>query len=100
MKFQHSAFIRRNIPELRKKLEDLGYKKSFVDGDCLHCNKIDYCAFNHGHLELSKKMKDEIIKKIIDGYTGTFDCGTANHSARWYKNMGYQMCRYLCVQES
>jgi len=31
MKFQHSAFIRRNTPELRKKLEDLGYGKIFKD---------------------------------------------------------------------
>jgi len=28
MKFQHSAFIRRNTPELRKKLEELAYEKS------------------------------------------------------------------------
>lgn len=27
MKFTHSCFIRRNTPDLRKKLEELGYKK-------------------------------------------------------------------------
>lgn len=74
--FKYLTFIRKNTPELRKKLDELGYKPSFIDGDCIHCDTKDYCAFNHGNMELNDKNSEMIVNKLLEGYPGTIDCDT------------------------
>ena len=47
MAFTQACFIRRNTPELRKKLEDLGYQyggaeRTYGEPTCLYCNMGRY----------------------------------------------------------
>ena len=64
MSFTTPCFIRRNSPELREKLDNLGYLKSFTDGNLLHCDHEDYCAFDY---------ESSLIEK--DFMKGSIDCG-------------------------
>ncbi len=74
MGFLYKAFVRKNTPELRKKLEDLGYKFSGADHielDCIvtfpHHNTFSVFATYHFNIY------DDNFKKVWKGY---IDCGT------------------------
>lgn len=69
MGFTTAAFIRRNTPELRKKLEELGYKCSSLrrDRSCLYTTVY----FNVYHSIHSEWLDNEYIRKPYD-----VDCGT------------------------
>lgn len=66
MKFQHSAFIRRNTPALRKKLEDLGIKPNRMDDDIENYDR--WLITNHG-------LYISIFPECIPFETD-IDCGT------------------------
>lgn len=69
MGFTTVAFIRRNTPELRKKLEELGYKCSSLrrDRSCLYTTAY----FNVYHSIHPEWLDNEYIRKPYD-----VDCGT------------------------
>lgn len=74
MGFTQPCFIRKNTPELRKKLEELGYKFSGADHielDCIvtfpHHNIFSVFAVYHFNIY------DDSFKKVWKGY---IDCGT------------------------
>lgn len=65
--FTQPCFIRKNTPELRKKLEDLGYKYRGCDSSYgTLCNL--YCSFD-SYYELSGPAQPSRYESIID-------CGT------------------------
>ena len=67
MSFTQSCFIRKNTPELRKKLEELGYKYNGRDTSYGTLYNL-YCSFD-SYYELSGPAQPSRYESIID-------CGT------------------------
>lgn len=64
MTFTRSCFIRKNTPELRKKLEELGYE--YHGKDTLHGTPCGvYCSFG-SYFEISGNPKPSRFESIID----------------------------------
>lgn len=104
MVFTTAAFIRRNTPELRKKLEELGYKCSSLrcDRSCLYTAVY----FNVYHSIHPEWLDNEYIRKPYD-----VDCGTNENlflaiaalrndtdDSQWFTDgNNWFLCRYLKV---
>lgn len=69
MKFKHSAFIRRNTPELRKNLEDLGWRARYVQ----ECSDTIVAASNTGAFSAIVRSDQEWFE---DYKNECIDCGT------------------------
>lgn len=66
MGFTTAAFIRRNTPELRKKLEELGY---YMHPECIDDDRGNYLFVNKGYyLNIPLGYLEELSRSI--------DCGT------------------------
>lgn len=62
--FTTPCFIRKNTPELREKLEELGYEYNGCDSTYGTPNNL-YCSFN-SYYELSGTSKPSRYERIID----------------------------------
>lgn len=73
MGFTTPAFIRKNTPELRKRLEALGYKPllSIEDGECLSTTS----NLGHYHSIRSEQFDNKDPHSTYD-CAGRIDCGT------------------------
>lgn len=68
MGFTTAAFIRRNTPELRKKLEELGYKCS-----SLRCDRS--CLYTASYLNVYHSVHPEWLDNKDICKTNDIDCG-------------------------
>ena len=68
MGFTTAAFIRRNTPELRKKLEELGYKCS-----SLRCDRL--CLYTAPYLNAYHSIHPEWLDNKDIYKTNDIDCG-------------------------
>lgn len=69
MGFTTAAFIRKNTPELRKKLEELGYKCS-----SLRCDRP--CLYTASYLNVYHSVHPEWLDNKDICKTNDIDCGT------------------------
>jgi len=70
--FTTACFIRANTKEIRDRLEYIGYGASYTEGDILHVNGKDYCAFLIEYAEYG----DEYLESFTRNYPNAIDCGT------------------------
>lgn len=73
MGFTTSCFIRKNTPELRKKLEKLGYMSMFsnANGICLAT-----AAYIENYFSISEGLFNDKHPYRTYDYAGRIDCGT------------------------
>ena len=73
--FIQSAFIRKNTPELRKKLDDLGYEssKAIFDNENL---RIATSSTNGMYTIITNEMFDDTNPHTTWNCAGRIDCGT------------------------
>ena len=72
--FIQSAFIRKNTPELRKKLDDLGYESSKVIFD--NENLCIATSSNGMYTIITNEMFDDTNPHTTWNCAGRIDCGT------------------------
>lgn len=73
MSFIQSCFIRKNTPELRKKLEDLGYNKSEFGSDLN--NSIATTSINASYTCIKEQFFDDTDPYTTWGLKFRIDCG-------------------------
>lgn len=76
-RFSQTAFIRKNTPELRKKLEELGYSHGkleyYIDDDD---NKYDFIMCHNGRFFLLSQENHVIRNGHLLKKHGSINCGT------------------------
>lgn len=73
--FTTSCFIRKNTPELHKKLEELGYKPSIItEGN--HFYIATFFADYSGYTTVCQELFDIMDERATWNYADRIDCGT------------------------
>lgn len=76
MSFTQACFIRKNTPELRKKLEDLGYNKSEFGNDLNNSIATTVSNNKPSYTCIKEQSFDDTNPHTTWGFKFRIDCGT------------------------